>query len=81
MREYFNRAVRLGITIVQNMPVFASEMCLTLLQESHPVIRVRIMRFLFTDQRRRITEEGRRLPSNPEPLVTEVPPFAVPIPM
>jgi predicted amidohydrolase YtcJ len=30
MREYFNRAVRLGITTVQNMPVFAPEMCLAL---------------------------------------------------
>ena len=62
-RNFLNEAARLGITSVQNMSMpIAPERFVSLLEKAPARIHMRIMRFLLTDERRRITEEGRELP-------------------
>jgi predicted amidohydrolase YtcJ len=63
-------AVRLGITSVQDMPLVEPERFVSILAKSQPSIRVRIMRFPPTNDKRRITEEGMNLARAPLPNVT-----------
>ena len=70
-RTFFNEAARLGITSVQNMSMpIAPERFVSLLEKSPPPVHMRIMRFLLTDEHRRITEEGPELPRRLSPRVT-----------
>jgi predicted amidohydrolase YtcJ len=69
-RNFSNLAARLGITSVQDMPLIAPERFVSILAKAQPPIRVRIMRFVLTDDKRRLTEEGRNLPRTPFPNVT-----------
>ena len=69
-RDLLNQAVRLGITSVQNMCGLAPGRCVALFEKAPTPIRIRMMRFLLTDQNGRIAGEGRELPAHPTPLVT-----------
>ena len=68
--DFSNPAVRLGVTSVQNMPLIAPERFVSILAKAQPPIRVRIIRLLLTDDKRRITEEGVNLPRTPLSNVT-----------
>ncbi len=69
--DFFNTAMRFGITSVQNMSIPVNpKRCVSLFKEAPTPIRMRIMRFLLTDPNGRITQEGRDLPAKPAPLVT-----------
>lgn len=71
MHEFFDNALRLGITTIQDMavPLLAAH-CVALFEKAPPPIRVRIMWFGLTDQHGRLRQEGRNLPTHPSPLVT-----------
>ena len=70
-REFLKAAARLGITTVQNMSIHVAPERLVALYEKAPTpIRMRVMRFLLTDQKGRFTQEGRDLPARPSPLIT-----------
>ncbi len=69
-RDLLSQAVRLGITSVQNMCALAPGRCVALFEKAPTPIRIRMMRFLLTDQNGRIAGEGRELPAHPTPLVT-----------
>ncbi len=69
-RDLLNQAVRLGITSVQNMCGLAPGRCVALFEKAPTPIRIRMMRFLLTDQNGRIAGEGRELPAHPTPLLT-----------
>lgn len=71
LRDYFNNAVRMGITTVQDMamPVFVPR-AVALFKNAPPPIRVRVIWFGYTDEHGRLTQEGRGLPRHPVRLVT-----------
>jgi predicted amidohydrolase YtcJ len=69
-RQFIDQATRWGITSVQLMSMPASpERALSLFEKATTPIRVRIMRFLLTDARGRLAQEGRGLRSSPGSLV------------
>lgn len=71
LNDFFENAVRMGITSIQDMayPISASR-CVALLEKAPPRIRVRVIWFGLTDEHGPITREGRGLPRHPFPLVT-----------
>jgi predicted amidohydrolase YtcJ len=69
-RDFSNQAVRLGVTSVQDMPLISPQRFVSILAKAQPPIRVRVMRFLLTDNERRITGEGRSLPRTPSSHIT-----------
>ncbi len=70
-RDFLSAAVRLGITTVQNMSMPVQPDRLASVYGKAPTpIRIRIIHFVFTDEHRRLTEEGRNLPRIPSPLIT-----------
>jgi len=70
-REFLNAAARLGITTVQNMSIPVAPDRLVALYEKAPTpIRVRIIRFLLTNEKGRIAREGRTPAPRPSPLIT-----------
>ncbi|HKW19081.1 MAG TPA: amidohydrolase [Terriglobales bacterium] len=70
LRKYFDRALRLGITSIQDMaqPIPADR-CVTLLAKAAPPLRVRVMWFGLTDEHGRLTAEARPAGTNLPPLV------------
>ncbi|HYL09229.1 MAG TPA: amidohydrolase [Candidatus Acidoferrales bacterium] len=70
-RDFLQSAVRFGITSIQDMslPVFPDR-ALALLEKAQSPIRVRLIRMPLTGPHGRDTQEGRRLPKKPSPLVT-----------
>jgi predicted amidohydrolase YtcJ len=71
LADFFQRAVRLGITSVQDMAnSISAQRCAALLTKAPPPIRVRVIWFGLTDEHGRLTREGRGLPLHPVPLVT-----------
>ena len=52
------------------MPLIAPERFVSILAKAQPPIRVRIMRFVLTNDKRRVTEEGMNLPRAPLSNVT-----------
>jgi predicted amidohydrolase YtcJ len=70
LRDFFESAVRLGITSVQDMAnSISAQRCAALLAKAPPPIRVRVIWFGLTDEHGRLTREGRSLPQHPT-LVT-----------
>lgn len=70
-RQFLGQAVRYGITSVQLMSIPPSpERCLALFEKAPTPIRVRVIRFLLTDHRGRLAQEGRHLRPSPGSLVT-----------
>lgn len=71
LHDFFDNAARMGITTIQDMamPIFAPR-AVALFEKAPPPIRVRVIWFGLTDERGRVTKEGRGLPRNPVPLVT-----------
>ncbi len=70
-QDFLTQAVRYGITSVQLMSQPPSpERLVALFEKAATPIRVRVMRYLLTDQHRRSTEEGRGLHGSPGSLVT-----------
>lgn len=71
LNEFFQDAVRMGITSIQDMafPILAPR-CVAFLEKAPPPIRVRVIWFGLTDEHGRLTQVGRDLPLHPVPLVT-----------
>ena len=71
LHDYFDQAVRMGITTVQDMamPILAQRV-VALFEEDPPPIRVRVIWFGMMDEHGRVTRDGRGLPHHPVPLVT-----------
>src|ERR1700687_1766540 len=70
-REFLGAAARFGITTVQNMSIpVAPERCVALLEKAPTPIRVRVIQYMLTDAKGRITHEGPPLPKHPSPLLT-----------
>lgn len=70
-REFLGAAARFGITTVQNMSIpVAPERCVALLEKAQTPIRVRVIHYMLTDAKGRITHEGPPLPKHPSPLLT-----------
>ena len=71
LSQFFDQAVRWGITTVQDMasPI-TQQRCAELLANVPPPIRVRIMWFGLTDQHGRLTKEDHATSLHPAPLVT-----------
>jgi predicted amidohydrolase YtcJ len=71
LSDFFESAVRLGITSVQDMAnSISAQRCAALLAKAPPPIRVRVIWFGLTDEHGRLTHEGRGLTQHPTPLVT-----------
>jgi predicted amidohydrolase YtcJ len=71
LHEFFDNAARMGITTVQDMAMpITAQRVVVLFEKAPPPIRVRVIRSPMTDERGRMTQEGRGLPHNPVPLVT-----------
>jgi predicted amidohydrolase YtcJ len=71
LNDFLQRAVRWGITTVQNMadPI-SRDRCVALFTKAPPPIRVRVMWFGLTGPQGRLMSEGRTLPVPSIPLVT-----------
>jgi len=71
LRDYFSRAVKFGITSIQDMSnAMSPDRCVALLQKTPTPIRVRVMRMPMTTPGGRDTLEGRSTTRNPTPLIT-----------
>ena len=71
LHPFFDEAVRLGITSVQNMAIpIDADRLVVLLSKAQTPIRMRVMRFPPTDEHRRLTEKGHDLPRSPSPFIT-----------
>jgi predicted amidohydrolase YtcJ len=70
-RRFLDQAVRYGITSVQLMSIpLSPARALALFEQAPTPIRVRVIRFLLTDDRGRLATEGRQLRPSPGSLVT-----------
>lgn len=71
LHDFFAGAVRMGITTVQDMASdISAQRAVALFEKAPPPIRMRVIWFGLTDERGRVTQEGRGLPLHPAPLVT-----------
>ena len=70
-REFFQGAVRLGITSVQDMSMpGGAERCVMASKKAPTPIRMRVIRMAGTTAEGRDKTEGRALPPHPAPLIT-----------
>ncbi len=70
-REFFQDAVRLGITSVQDMSLpGGAERCVMASKKAPTPIRMRVIRMAETTAEGRDKTEGRTLPPHPAPLIT-----------
>src|SRR5260370_40108564 len=70
-REFFQDAVRLGITSVQDMSLpGGAERCVMVSKKAPTPIRMRVIRMAGTTVEGRDKTEGRALPPHPAPLIT-----------
>ncbi len=70
-RQFLSQAVRWGITSVQLMSIPPSpERCVALFEKASTPLRVRVIRFLLTDQHGRLAHEARHLRASPGSLLT-----------
>jgi predicted amidohydrolase YtcJ len=71
LRGYFARAVKFGITSIQDMSnTMPPDRCVALLEKTPVPIRVRVMRMAMTTPAGRDTKEGQSTPRNPSLLIT-----------
>jgi predicted amidohydrolase YtcJ len=71
LNGFFEDAVRMGITSIQDMAYpIAAPRCVALLKKAPPPIRVRVIWFGLTDAHGRLQEESHGLPRHPASLTT-----------
>ena len=70
VRRFGRKAVRDGVTSIQNMSPLSAGGYVGVLREGRVPIRVRVIRFPVTDERGRDLRDGRDLPARPLPGVT-----------
>ncbi len=71
-RQLANEAVRFGITSIQNMSMLSADRYVGMLRAAQAPIRIRVIRFPFTQAGARAANDGRDLPLHPPglPLAT-----------